>query len=147
MHTGEPLRRDADDGELDRVEAQGAADDVALPAVFALPHAVADDDNRTAAGHAIVLRGERAAEERPHPERGEELAVHEDAERDARLLVRGLREAERRVRHRRQARERLRPLPDFVDVRVGEAADRIALRGTRSGASPGRCRARAAGAA
>ena len=131
MHAREPLRRDADDREVDAVEPQRPSDHVAPAAELALPHRVADDDDRTASRCLIVGSGERPAEDGRDAERGEEVAADQDADRDAGLLAGPLREPEQRVLRGGQPLERLRPLLDFVDFRVGETADGIALRDRR----------------
>ena len=59
MHAREPLRRDTDDREVDAVEPQRPSDHVAPAAELALPHRVADDDDRTASRCLIVGSGER----------------------------------------------------------------------------------------
>ena len=131
MHAGEPFRRDADDGELDGVEADLAADDVRPPAELPLPHPVTEDHDRVAARHLIVVGSEAATERRLDSQRGEEVAVDEKADRDARLFLAPLRESKDRVLRGGQPLERLRAPLDLVGFRVGEAADRTALRQRR----------------
>ena len=82
MHADEPLRRDADDHELDGVQTDPPADDIRASAEFTLPHPVADDDDGAAAGHLILFRKEDAAERRPDVERGERSHCREGCQRN-----------------------------------------------------------------
>ena len=65
---GEALRRDADDGEVLAVDADGLLEDVAIEA-GALPQLVADDHRPRRRARAFVLEREVAAVDRPHAER------------------------------------------------------------------------------
>jgi hypothetical protein len=131
VHARERLGHDADDRELVAVQAQRLADDVGSASELALPGGVAQHDDRVASRHVIVARRECSAERRHDPQRREEVAIDEDAERDARLLPALLRDAKNGVLRRRQTLERLRSPLNLVDFGIGEAADRVVLRHRR----------------
>ena len=67
----EGLAEDSDDGVWLVAEREGAADDVGIASEFALPEAVADDDDFAAVGR-VFLRGEGAAQ---HDGRAKEAEV------------------------------------------------------------------------
>ena len=68
MDAGEPLGCHADDGEFDGVQADGTTDDIGSPPEITLPHPVADDGHRAAAGRLVVGGSESASEGWPDPE-------------------------------------------------------------------------------
>ena len=127
MHAGEPLGRHADDDELAGVQAERLADDVRPAPELALPHAVAQDYDRTASRHLIVDGRERPANRGRHAKRREIVAVDENADGNARLLVALLRVSERRVLRRGEPFERPGLPLDVIDLRIRESADRVAL--------------------
>src|SRR5262249_59787150 len=96
-HAADPLRRDAKEGELAGDETNPPADVVRTPAEFPLPHAVADDNHGIATRDLVLVRSERATQDGPDAQSGEEIAVDEDADCHPRLLFSGLREPEQAV--------------------------------------------------
>ena len=81
IHPGESLGRDAHDRELDSTEVHAPAEDRGVGSELPFPQAVAENHDRVAARDLVLLRPERAAQLRLDTHDTEEVAAHEQAER------------------------------------------------------------------
>ena len=110
---GEAARRDADDGELDGVDRQAAADERRIEAGVA-PSVVADDDDGHTGRRLLFLDREGAAGRQWHGERVEVVARDDRDERAARGVAAGFADHRKHVRH--EPVEQLAGLLTNVDV-------------------------------
>jgi hypothetical protein len=107
---GEAARHDADDGEVDRVDLDGLAQQVGA--------VLADDGDRDVGARALLLRGERPAGRQPDAERVEEVRRHDVDERLARAVAAG--DADHREVVRHQAVEDVIVVADVDVLGIGE---------------------------
>ncbi len=125
MHTGETLRCDADDGEVETTEADLPPDDSRIGSELLGPRVVREHDDRIATRHSILVGTQGTTERWSEFEHIEKVSAHGEPELALHHLVVPRREARERDGVRRQAGEALCTVSqiDVVEIREPVVAE------------------------
>ena len=112
------------DGELDPVEPYRAAEDRAIRAELPLPEIVAEHHDRVASGHLVFVGSKGAAQLGLHAHHREEVAAHQQADRQFRQRAGLGGEPHNRLGERDQSFEAPAAIPDVDVVAIRREQDR-----------------------